>query len=89
MWCWVEFYKIRFRRIDYLIITSRCCICQWEPAHRRGRGRAELPGRSEGRSSKKPRYPRFSAMRAENIAVVLAIFTECTWGLAAGRFAQL
>ena len=30
MWCWSGFLKMRFRIIDYLIITlAVACICQW------------------------------------------------------------
>ena len=30
MWCWSEYLKVRFRGIDYLIITlAVACICQW------------------------------------------------------------
>ena len=30
MWCWSGFLKMRFRGVDYLIITlAVACICQW------------------------------------------------------------
>ena len=52
-----------------------------EPAHRRGRGRAELSGRSEGRSSQEPRHQGF-LLCGWNNRHILALFTEPTWPIA-------
>lgn len=82
MWCWSEFLKMRFRSIDYLIITlAVACICQWNRLTDVEEDALNCPADLKDAQAKS-RAIKVFCYAGGTIAVVLAIFTECTWGLA-------
>ena len=82
MWCWSEFLKIRFRSIDYLIITlAVACICQWNRLTDVEEDALNCPADLKDAQAKS-RTIKVFCYAGGTIAVVLAIFTECTWELA-------
>ena len=82
MWCWSEFLKIRFRSIDYLIITlSVACICQWNRLTDVEEDALNCPADLKDAQAKSRTIKVFCYVGG-TISVVLAIFTERTWGLA-------
>jgi 4-hydroxybenzoate polyprenyltransferase len=82
MWCWSEFLKMRFRSIDYLIITlAVACICQWNRLTDVEEDTMNCPADLKDAQAKS-RAIKVFCYAGGTIAVVLAIFTECTWGLA-------
>jgi 4-hydroxybenzoate polyprenyltransferase len=82
MWCWSEFLKIRFRSIDYLVITlAVACICQWNRLTDVEEDTLNCPADLKDAQAKS-RAIKVFCYAGGTIAVVLEIFTECTWGLA-------
>lgn len=82
MWCWSEFLKIRFRSIDYLIITlAVACICQWNRLTDVEEDALNCPADLKDAQAKSRTIKVFCYVGG-TISVVLAIFTERTWGLA-------
>jgi 4-hydroxybenzoate polyprenyltransferase len=82
MWCWSEFLKMRFRGIDYLIITlAVACICQWNRLTDVTEDALNCPGDLKDAQAKKNAI-KILCYAGGIISVVLALFTEPTWTLA-------
>lgn len=82
MWCWSEFLKMRFRGIDYLIITlTVACICQWNRLTDMEEDTLNCPADLKDAQAKKRAIKCF-CYAGGTIAVALALFTETTWPLA-------
>jgi 4-hydroxybenzoate polyprenyltransferase len=80
MWCWSEFLKIRFRNIDYLIITlAVACICQWNRLTDVEEDTLNCPDDLKDAQAKS-RAIKIFCYAAGTIAILLAFFTEPTWG---------
>ena len=82
MWCWSGFLKIRFRPIDYLIITlAVACICQWNRLSDMEEDALNCP--DDLRDAQiKSRAIKIFCYAGGTIAILLALFTEPTWKLA-------
>jgi 4-hydroxybenzoate polyprenyltransferase len=79
MWCWSEFLKIRFRNIDYLIITlAVACICQWNRLTDVEEDSLNCPGDLKDAQAKSQAIKIF-CYAAGSIAILLRFFTEPTW----------
>ena len=82
MWCWSEFIKMRFRGIDYLIITlAVACICQWNRLTDVEEDALNCPADLNDAQAKS-RAIKVFCYAGGTITVVLSISTECTWELA-------
>lgn len=82
MWCWSEFLKMRFRGIDYLIITlAVACICQWNRLTDVEEDALNCQADLKDAQSKKKAIMIFCYLGG-TISVVLALLTEPTWPLA-------
>jgi len=81
MWCWSEFLKMRFRSIDYLIITlAVACICQWNRLTDVEEDALNCPDDLKDAQTKSRAIKSF-CYASGTIAVVLTLFTEPTWPL--------
>jgi 4-hydroxybenzoate polyprenyltransferase len=73
---------MRFRSIDYLIITlAVACICEWNRLTDVEEDALNCPADLKDAQAKSRTIKVFCYLGG-TIAVVLAVFTECTWGLA-------
>ena len=82
MWCWSEFLKIRFRGIDYLIITlTVACICQWNRLTDREEDALNCPADLK-EAQAKSRAIKFFCYASGTFAILLALLTEPTWKIA-------
>jgi 4-hydroxybenzoate polyprenyltransferase len=82
MWCWSEFLKMRFRIIDYLIITlAVACICQWNRLSDVEEDSLNCPDDLKDAQTKS-RSIKIFCYAGGTIAILLALFTEPTWSLA-------
>jgi len=82
MWCWSEFLKMRFRSIDYLIITlAVACICQWNRLTDVEEDTLNCPADLKDAQAKSPAIKVF-CYAGGIIAVIIALFTEPTWPIA-------
>ena len=83
MWCWSEFLKMRFRSIDYLIITlAVACICQWNRLTDVEEDAVNCPADLKDAQTKS-RAIKVFCYAGGTIAVILALFTEPAWPIAA------
>jgi 4-hydroxybenzoate polyprenyltransferase len=83
MWCWSEFLKMRFRSIDYLIITlAVACICQWNRLTDVEEDAVNCPADLKDAQAKS-RAIKVFCYAGGTIAVILALFTEPAWPIAA------
>jgi 4-hydroxybenzoate polyprenyltransferase len=82
MWCWSEFLKMRFRSIDYLIITlTVACICQWNRITDVEEDTLNCPADLKDAQAKSSAIKVF-CYAGGIIAVIIALFTEPTWPIA-------
>ena len=82
MWCWSEFLKMRFRGIDYLIITlAVACICQWNRLTDVEEDAINCPADLKDAQAQSRAIKAF-CYAGGIIAVVLALVTEPTWPIA-------
>jgi 4-hydroxybenzoate polyprenyltransferase len=82
MWCWSEFLKMRFRGIDYLIITlTVACICQWNRLTDVEEDALNCPGDLKDAQAKRNAIKIF-CYAGGTISVALALVTEFTWPIA-------
>jgi len=82
MWCWSEFLKMRFRSIDYLIITlAVACICQWNRLTDVKEDALNCPDDVKDAQTKS-RAIKVFCYTGGAIAILLAVFTEQTWDVA-------
>ena len=82
MWCWSNFLKMRFRGIDYLIITlAVACICQWNRLTDAEEDVLNCPADLKNALAKRDAIKIFCYLGG-TISIVLALFTEPTWPLA-------
>jgi len=78
MWCWSQFLKIRFRVIDYFIITLVvACICQWNRLSDTEEDALNCPDDLED-ARKKSRAIRMFCYAGATAAILLALITEPT-----------
>jgi 4-hydroxybenzoate polyprenyltransferase len=83
MWCWSEFLKMRFRRIDYLIITlTVACICQWNRLTDVTEDALNCPADLKDAQAKRKAIKIF-CYASGIIAILMALLTEQTWKLTA------
>ncbi len=81
MWCWSGFLKMRFRSVDYLIITMAvACICQWNRLTDVEEDALNCPDDLKDAQTKSRAIKVFCYV-AGTIAILLALFTELTWKL--------
>ena len=94
MWCWSEFLNMRFRGVDYLIITlAVACICQWNRLADVEEDELNCPADLKDAQAKS-RAIKVFCYSGGIIAVMIALFTEPTWptaglvafGVAVGYF---
>jgi 4-hydroxybenzoate polyprenyltransferase len=79
MWCWSEFLKMRFRGIDYLIITlTVACICQWNRLTDAEEDALNCPADLKDAQTKSLAIKVF-CYAGGIIAILLALFTEPAW----------
>ena len=79
MWCWSVFLKIRFRGIDYLIITvAVACICEWNRLSDMEEDALNCPDDLKDAQTKS-RAIKIFCYAAGAIAMLLAFFTEPTY----------
>ena len=79
MWCWSEFLKMRFRVIDYLIITlAVACICQWNRLTDAEEDALNCPADLKDAQAKN-RVIKLFCYVGGIIAILLALFTEPAW----------
>jgi 4-hydroxybenzoate polyprenyltransferase len=82
MWCWSEFLDMRFRSIDYLIITlAVACICQWNRLTDVEEDTLNCPDDLKDAQTKSLTIKVF-CYAGGTIAILLVLFTETTWRLA-------
>ena len=82
MWCWSGFLKMRFRGIDYLIITlAVACICQWNRLTDVKEDALNCPDDLKDAQTKSGAIKVF-CYAGGTIAILLALFTEPSWKLA-------
>jgi len=82
MWCWSGFLKMRFRSIDYLIITlAVACICQWNRLTDVKEDALNCPDDLKDAQTKSGAIKVF-CYAGGTIAILLALFTEPSWKLA-------
>jgi len=82
MWCWSEFLKMRFRVIDYLIITlAVACICQWNRLTDVAEDTLNCPADLKDAQAKS-RAIKVFCYAGGIISVIIALFTEFTWPIA-------
>jgi 4-hydroxybenzoate polyprenyltransferase len=82
MWCWSQFLKIRFRVIDYFIITLVvACICQWNRLSDVEEDALNCPDDLED-ARKKSRAIRIFCFAGGITAASLALMTEPAWEIA-------
>jgi 4-hydroxybenzoate polyprenyltransferase len=82
MWCWSEFLKVRFRSIDYLIITlAVACICQWNRLTDEKEDTLNCPEDLKDAQIKNNSIKIF-CYAGGTIAILLALLTEPTLNLA-------
>ena len=82
MWCWSEFLKVRFRGIDYLIITLVvACICQWNRLTDVEEDIINCPADLDDALAKGKAIKIFCYLGGI-ISIMLALFTEPTWLMA-------
>ncbi len=82
MWCWSGFLKMRFRSIDYLIITlAVACICQWNRLTDVREDALNCPDDLKDAQTKSGVIKVF-CYAGGTIAILLALFTEPSWRLA-------
>lgn len=82
MWCWSQFLKMRFRLIDYLIITlTVACICQWNRLTDIAEDTLNCPDDLKDAQAKR-RYIRFFCYTGGTIAVFSSLFTGLAWNTA-------
>jgi len=82
MWCWSGFLKMRFRSIDYLIITlAVACICQWNRLTDVKEDALNCPDDLKDAQTKSGAIKVF-CYAGGTIAILLALFTEPSWRLA-------
>jgi 4-hydroxybenzoate polyprenyltransferase len=82
MWCWSEFINMRFRSIDYLIITlAVACICQWNRLTDVEEDALNCPADLKDAQAKS-RGIKVFCYAGGIVAVVIALFTEPTWPIA-------
>ena len=82
MWCWSGFLKVRFRSIDYLIITlAVASICQWNRLTDVEEDTLNCPDDLKDAQAKS-RSIKVFCYSAGIIAILLAFFTEPTYILA-------
>ncbi len=81
MWCWSGFLKMRFRGIDYLIITlAVACICQWNRLTDVKEDALNCPDDLKDAQAKSGAIKVF-CYAGGTIAILLALFTEPSWKL--------
>jgi len=81
MWCWSGFLKMRFRSIDYLIITlAVACICQWNRLTDVKEDALNCPDDLKDAQTKSGAIKVF-CYAGGTIAILLALFTEPSWKL--------
>lgn len=81
MWCWSGFLKMRFRGIDYLIITlAVACICQWNRLTDVKEDALNCPDDLKDAQTKSGAIKVF-CYAGGTIAILLALFTEPSWKL--------
>jgi len=79
MWCWSEFLKMRFRSIDYLIITlAVACICQWNRLTDVEEDALNCPADLKDAQSKSRTIKVFCYVGG-TIAVILTLYIEPAW----------
>ena len=79
MWCWSEFLKMRFRSIDYLIITlAVACICQWNRLTDVEEDALNCPADLKDAQSKSCTIKVFCYVGG-TIAVILTLYIEPAW----------
>jgi 4-hydroxybenzoate polyprenyltransferase len=79
MWCWSEFLKMRFRSIDYLIITlAVACICQWNRLTDAEEDALNCPADLKDAQAKSRAIKAFCYVGG-TIAIMLTLFTEPAW----------
>jgi 4-hydroxybenzoate polyprenyltransferase len=79
MWCWSEFLKMRFRGIDYLIITlAVACVCQWNRLTDVEEDILNCPSDLKDAQAKRTAIKIF-CYSGGAISIVLALFTAPTW----------
>ena len=82
MWCWSGFLKMRFRSIDYLIITlAVACICQWNRLTDVKEDALNCPDDLKDAQTKSGAIKVF-CYAGGTLAILLALFTEPSWKLA-------
>lgn len=82
MWCWSGFLKMRFRSIDYLIITlAVACICQWNRLTDVKEDALNCPDDLKDAQTKSG-FIKVFCYAGGTIAILLALFTEPSWKLA-------
>ena len=82
MWCWSEFLKMRFRHIDYLIITlAVACICQWNRLTDTEEDALNCPADLKDAQAKS-RAIKVFCYAGGTISVILALLTEPAWPIA-------
>jgi 4-hydroxybenzoate polyprenyltransferase len=82
MWCWSEFLKMRFRGIDYLIITlAVACICQWNRLTDVEEDALNCPADLKDAQAKS-RAIKVFCYAGGIVAALLALFPEPTWPIA-------
>ncbi|HUN54157.1 MAG TPA: UbiA family prenyltransferase [Smithella sp.] len=82
MWCWSGFLKMRFRGIDYLIITlAVACICQWNRLTDAKEDARNCPDDLKDAQSKSRAIKAFCYVTGTSI-ILLSLLTEPSWELA-------
>jgi 4-hydroxybenzoate polyprenyltransferase len=82
MLCWSGFLNVRFRSIDYLIITlAVACICQWNRLTDVEEDTLNCPDDLKNAQTKS-RAIKVFCYTSGTIAILLAFFTEPTWKIA-------
>jgi 4-hydroxybenzoate polyprenyltransferase len=82
MWCWSGFLKMRFRGIDYLIITlAVACICQWNRLTDVKEDALNCPDDLKDAQTKSGAIKVF-CYAGGTFAILLALLTEPSWRLA-------
>jgi len=82
MWCWSEFLKVRFRGMDYFIITlAVACICQWNRLTDVEEDVINCPADLDDAQSKKKSIKIFCYVSGM-LSIVLSFLTETTWLMA-------
>jgi 4-hydroxybenzoate polyprenyltransferase len=82
MWCWSEFLKMRFRGIDYLIITlAVACICQWNRLTDVEEDALNCPEDLKDAQDKRNTIKIF-CYAGGTIIIIISLLTEPAWSIA-------